>query len=575
MAKVNITINGQEITTEAGRSILEAAREAGIDIPTLCDHPALQPIGACRMCLVEIAGQRGLQPACTSQVVEGMEVQTESSAVVEARKFILQLLFAERNHFCMYCQMSGNCELQDLAYRYGLDHWTYERAYPKLEVDSSHPYFILDHNRCVLCQRCVRACDEIAGNHTLGVRERGINSMICADLNVPLGESSCISCGTCVQVCPTGALLDRKSAYLDIPGEADRVKSTCTFCSIGCGVELVTCYNNLVRIDGDWDAPTNSGLLCEKGRYEPLYNSRTRVRTPMIQRNGTLEKAEWNEALQLVADKLQQLKGESIALVSPRLTNEALALFTQLFRQGLQMNVGSLIKVPEFLSGPEGDLSKVDQADFIVVTGDDLTVEHQVVGLFVKRAVTNRGARLVLIGEGEDGLAPYASYQLSPSESARAIALCTSASAPVIIYGPASGPELQQLRRALAGKAHFLGLVPGANSRGALAVGINGMGRLEEAKGAYILSADDQIHEDLLEGLAGVEFIAVQSSYFTPLTQRADVVLPAAIWSEKAGHFTNTEGRILEVAKAKEPPPGIRDDEEVLRALAEKLSISL
>jgi len=173
------------------------------------------------------------------------------------------------------------------------------------------------------------------------------------------------------------------------------------------------------------------------------------------------------------------------------------------------------------------------------------------------------------VNEEANGLAPYASYHLKPGESARAIGLCTAASAPAVIYGTGAGTDLGQLRIALAGKAHFLGLLPGANSRGALAAGLNGTASLEKARGVYILAADDQINEDLLEQLKGADFIAVQSSYFTLLMEHADVVLPTTIWSEKAGHFTNTEGRVLELARAVDPPPGVRDDEEILKALAE------
>jgi len=525
--------------------------------------------------LVEIARQRGLQPACTFRVVEGMEVQTESPAAVEARKFVLQLLFSERNHFCMYCQMSGDCELQDLAYRYGLDHWTYDRAFPKLEVDSSHRRFVLDHNRCVLCRRCVRTCAEVVGNHTLGVRERGTNSMICADLNSPLADSSCISCGTCVQVCPTGALLDRESAYLGLPDEVERVKSTCTFCSVGCAVELIVAYNNLIRIEGDWDGTPNGGLLCVKGRFEPLDERRPRVLAPMVRRDGALEEVDWEEALQFAAERIRSLKGKLTGLASPRLTNEALSLFSRLFRDELGADTGSLITVPGFLAQPEGNLAVLDQADLFLVTGADPTADHQVAGFLVKRAVTNHGARLALVGEEANGLAPYASYQLKPGESARAIALCTAASAPAVIYGAEAGTDLDQFRKALAGKAHFVGLVPGANSRGALASGLNGTARPKEARGFYVLAGDDQVNDELVERLEGADFIAVHSSYLTPLTERADVVLPTAIWCEKTGHFTNTEGRVLGLARAVDPPPGLKSDEEILEALADKLDVTL
>ena len=237
---VNLKINGKQVRARAGQTVMEAAKAAGIDIPNLCHHPALTPHGACRVCLVEIERQRTLQPACTFPVTEGMRVETESPKVVEERKFVLQMLFSERNHYCMFCEMSGDCELQALAYRYGMDHWIYQNPYPKIPVDGTRKYFIMDHNRCILCRRCIRACGELAANHTLGVKFRGAKTMISADMDVPFGQSTCVACGTCLQVCPTGALVDRKSAYTGRHTQVERTKSVCMFCSVGCGIEIIT-----------------------------------------------------------------------------------------------------------------------------------------------------------------------------------------------------------------------------------------------------------------------------------------------------------------------------------------------
>ncbi len=575
MPQITLTINGEQVRGEMGDTILQVCQKNGIDVPTLCHHDCLSDIGSCRMCLVEIARQRVLQPACTFPASQGMEVQTETGRVTEARKFMLQLLFSERNHFCMYCQMSGDCELQDLAYRYGLDHWVYDRAFPKLEVDSSHQYYVMDHNRCILCRRCVRVCAELVGIHTLGVQGRGVGARICADLDQPRAESSCISCGTCVQVCPTGALLDRKSAYLGLPDETEILKSTCTFCSVGCGVELITSYNNLIRIDGDWDATPNGGLLCDKGRFEPLHERRSRVLTPMARRDGQLVEVEWQQALRLVADGIRSLMGSMAVLASPRLTNEALSAAVRLFGERLDTDVGNLSVVPEHLARPEGDLVMLDEADLIVVMGADLAVDHQVVGFLIKRAAANRGARLIIVDGETNGLASYASYHLEPGNSARVISMCSAASAPVVVYGAEASTDLQQLRRALAGRAHFVGLVPGANSRGAQAAGVDGTAGSEGAQGYYILASDDRLDEGFLERVKDARFVAVQSSYLTQLTECASVVLPTATWSETAGHFTNTEGHVLKVARAVEPPSGVRSDEEVLEALAAELEVTL
>ena len=211
---VKLTIDNKEIEVPQGTTVLEAAKSAGIHIPTLCYHPELTPYGGCRLCLVEVEGARTLQPSCTLPASNGMVVRTSTNQIHEARKFVLNMIFSERNHLCPYCQVSGgDCELQNAAYDEGMTHWSFQPNWQPYPMDASHPYIIMEHNRCILCHRCVRACAEQIGNFTLGVQERGSKSRIIADLDVPLGESSCISCGACVQVCPTGALIDRWSAY--------------------------------------------------------------------------------------------------------------------------------------------------------------------------------------------------------------------------------------------------------------------------------------------------------------------------------------------------------------------------
>ncbi|HSJ90346.1 MAG TPA: 2Fe-2S iron-sulfur cluster-binding protein, partial [Anaerolineales bacterium] len=211
---VQITINGKEIEVPEGTTVLRAAEMAGIHIPRLCDHKELTPFGGCRLCLVEVQGIRVPMASCTLPVNKGMAVNTESEALKKSRKFVLSMLFSERNHFCPFCQVSGgDCELQNAAYQEEMTHWPLQPSWNNFAVDTSHPYFVLDNNRCILCRRCVRACAEMAGNFTLAVAERGAKSIIVADAAVPLGESTCIKCGSCVQVCPTGALIDKTSAY--------------------------------------------------------------------------------------------------------------------------------------------------------------------------------------------------------------------------------------------------------------------------------------------------------------------------------------------------------------------------
>ena len=205
-----LTIDGREVGAREDQTILEVARENGIFIPTLCDLPGLAAVGACRLCLVEVKGISRLLPACVTRIAESMEVTVSSERLDRYRRSILELLFAERNHVCSVCVTNGHCDLQTLAVRLGMTHVHFPYQYPRMPVDASHDRFVVDHNRCILCTRCVRVCDEIEGAHTWDVMSRGVDCRVITDLNQPWGASeSCTGCGKCVQVCPTGALSEK------------------------------------------------------------------------------------------------------------------------------------------------------------------------------------------------------------------------------------------------------------------------------------------------------------------------------------------------------------------------------
>jgi bidirectional [NiFe] hydrogenase diaphorase subunit len=207
---VTLTINGLDASGRDDETILQVAREHNIPIPTLCQVDGLSNIGACRLCLVEISGVSKLLPACTTLVTEGMDVRTDSDRLRHYRRMTVEMLFAEGNHICSVCVENGHCELQNLAVGMGIDHIRLPYFYPKRPVDASHPRFAFDGNRCVLCTRCVRVCDEVEGAHTWDVKGRGIHSEVITDLDLPWGDSeSCTSCGKCVQTCPTGALFEK------------------------------------------------------------------------------------------------------------------------------------------------------------------------------------------------------------------------------------------------------------------------------------------------------------------------------------------------------------------------------
>ena len=567
MSEIHLTIDGAEVVGQSGQTILQVAKAAGVDIPTLCHHPMVSDMGGCRLCLVEVEKMRGLQTSCTCPATEGMVVHTETPQLAETRSWVLQLLFYERNHYCMYCPASGDCELQSLAYRYNLDHWLFERPAESKDVDASRKYFVMDHNRCVLCRRCIRACDEIVANHTLQMAFRGAHSVIAADFGVPFGESSCVSCGTCLQVCPTGALIDRRSVYGGHHEQVDRTVTTCLQCSVGCQIEVVSAYRRLLRVEGVWDAEPTNGLLCVDGRFAPIYDEhRERIREPLVRRNGDLVAVDWDTALAAAAAGLKQ--GEVVGLASGANTNEGLAAFRSLV-QGVGGQVGRLEATLPDIAGAQGaHISEVADADLVIVAGADPLAQHRVLGYLAKRA-RDHGAQIVLVDDGDNTMAEFADTALASAQAEQLVDLVANAARPIVLYGAHTTEATLAVLAKLTGKARFLGLEPGSNGRGMSELGIAPLAA-HGAAARLLLLGEAQADTLGLPAKGGAFTVAI-ASYRSAAVVEADVVLPAPIWAERSGHVTNLEGRVGLLNSAVAMPRGVRDEVDVLADLQARL----
>jgi formate dehydrogenase major subunit len=593
---ITLTINGTQVEVPEGTTVLRAAEQAGAKVPTLCDHKRLSPFGGCRLCIVEVEGFRVPVASCTLPASNGMVVRTESEALKKSRQVILSLLFSERNHFCPFCQLSGgDCELQNAAYDQGMTHWPMQPAWKNFPVDTSHPYFIVDHNRCILCRRCVRACAEMPGNFTLNIAERGSECMLVADAHVPQGESSCISCGSCVQSCPTGALIDRQSAYKGHDKNLATTRSICLGCSVGCTTMVYHRDNQVMRIDGDWDARINAGALCKLGRFIPMTDNRQRVTEPMVRKNGKLEAASWEEAMAAV--KAAMKPGEVAAVASTRLSAESLAAFKEVFGAALKSDMLTSTEEGRFTaagSALAAELGKsfegtIDDmaADFYIVAGEDLKADHEVAGFFIKR-VLPAGIPLVVVDAGDNLLKELATFAFddlsalgtleaalsgkqAPAEIAEAAKMLKMAKKPMFVYG--AKVQLADLKAltslAKAANARLLGMKGGANSLAAAQLGLDGSFKLNGHKAVYAALGDEDPAPALVEKLAKAPFLAVQASYASALTEKADVVLPAANWSEQEGHYVNLEGLLQQSVKVVDAPEGVRSNQAVLAAVGE------
>jgi len=414
--EVRLTIDGLEVVAEEGQNLLQVARDNGFDIPGLCYHPRISVSGACRLCVVKIAGRPGMVTSCTVSVTDGLEVTAFDDELESTRRMLIDLLLSDHNCDCLTCESAGACELQELAYRYGLDSRTRrfasrERILP--DPDLSSPVLEYDPSKCIVCGRCIKACAEIQGKGVLDFANRGLETVVVAGLG-DWGSSECDGCGECVQLCPTGAILDKLPGHPPRAWETTRVQTTCSYCGVGCQLEMWTANGRIVRVRGA-EAVPNHGSTCVKGRFGHTFMTHEeRLTTPLIRRNGTLEPATWDEAMEEIARRLVPIKEQHgpdaiVGLSSARCTNEENYLFQKMMRAAVGTNnvdhcarlchastVAGLAAA--FGSGAmTNSIGEIEFAKCILVTGSNTTETHPVIATLIRRAVREHGAKLIVV----------------------------------------------------------------------------------------------------------------------------------------------------------------------------------
>ena len=419
MSKINLTIDGIKIQANSGKTILEAALENNIYIPNLCHHEDLKPVGVCRMCMVEVEGQRGQVIACKTNVAEGMNVKIDSVDINSIRQTTLELIHANHIQDCTNCYQNNNCQLQEVTAYVGINKKRFDRirkTKPLIEIDTSNPFFNLYHNKCILCGICVRTCDEVQGVNALDYANRGFNTVISTFGNKPIKDSVCESCGECVVRCPVGALYPKNT---QIPSH--EVKTVCTYCGVGCNIFLGVRGNKIVSSRGDRESIVNKGRLCVKGRFGyDFINHTDRLKVPLIKTNGKFVEATWDEALDLVAKKFSaNKKNKFAAFSSARVTNEENYIVQKFTRAVMETNnidhcarlchaptVSGLVQ--SFGSGAmTNSIDEFKSTKTIFSIGSNTTAAHPIIALNIKQAKKN-GAKIIVANPKEIDLCRYA-----------------------------------------------------------------------------------------------------------------------------------------------------------------------
>lgn len=606
---INAKLNGQDIQTKPGTLLINLTKELGVEVPAFCYYEGFSLQAACRMCLVQVNASPKLLPGCTTIVTEGMVIETESPLVVEARKSMLEFLLVNHPLDCPVCDKGGECELQDMVFKYGagesrfvdIKHHEPERAFS--------PVVYYDPARCILCYRCVRVCDEGYGVNALGVINRGVHSEIAPNLGDQL---NCDECGACIDICPVGALTSNTYRYKTRPWEMKHVGTTCAHCSNGCKTTLGVRNDEIMRANNRDSSGLNDEFLCIKGRFGFDFNHHAeRLQSPMMRIDGELQPVSWSKALAAVATKFAAVKaagGKFGVIGSNRTSNEENYYLQKFARQGLGTNhidharTGDVVTLVDALSGKQGQLATMAdlyESKAALVIGSDLSQQHPLLAYELRRNWRHHQARIYAMTPGPVREDKYAAVKARVPAGQELPALegwreqLAKEPELVILFGDSiKGEAVRQLvafGESLGIPVKYIALVDYANSRGAI-----DMGLVPELLPGYVPSQKPGLTMPEMIGDANLDvlwvvganplerkslaskkaFVVVQDLFLSATAAGADVIFPAASAYEKKGTVTNVTGEVQRLSAAVKTM-GTKSDLEIFGLLGKEMGLDL
>ena len=605
---VKFTIDGRELEAAPGTLVIEAAKRAGIEIPSFCYYEGYSLQAACRMCLVDVEKMPKMQVACTLPVGPGMVLHTDSEQVRKARKSTLEFLLTNHPLDCPVCDKGGECELQDMVFRYGAGESRFTET--KLHVDEQQwsPVVFYDGPRCILCFRCVRVCEEGMGVGALGVINRGAVSLIAPNNGDHL---ECDECGQCIDICPVGALTSGTYRYQTRPWEMEHVGTICTHCSNGCKTTLGVRGDEIIRGNNRDRSGINGEFLCIKGRYGfDFYDHAERLQSPMMRINGKLEEVSWSKALAKVAEKFGEVKargGKFGVVGSNHTTNEENFYLQKFSRECLGTNnidhhrTGDVTTLLDALSGTSGQLATAadfyDRKAFLII-GADMALEQPFLAFQMRASGRHHEARVYTITAGSVREDNYAVKSVRKPRFTELEALpelrdaLKAESELVIVFGDSvKGADVRRLvefGESLGIPVKYCALLDYSNSRGAIDMGLvpellpgyhpSGTAGLTyremlaatDLDALWIVGANPLKEGPLASKRA---FVVVQDMFLTESAQRADVILPAGSAYEKNGTVTNVCGEVQRLKRAV-GALGTKPDLEIIGQIAKEMGFA-